>query len=65
MLCSNILGLHWEKEEKDEEKREKSVPEKTTKQQKKSKISEEITVELVTNDILNPTADDFESSKKK
>ncbi|KAM8900221.1 hypoxia up-regulated protein 1 isoform 4-T4 [Spinachia spinachia] len=38
---------------------------KQTKPQKKSKIAEEITVELVINDILDPTVDDVTSSKKK
>nr|XP_020501729.1 hypoxia up-regulated protein 1 isoform X2 [Labrus bergylta] len=57
------------KEEKDEEKtgnaEEEKNPEKTAKPQKKSKISEDITVELVIKDILNPTAEDVGSSKKK
>ncbi|XP_038564044.1 hypoxia up-regulated protein 1 isoform X2 [Micropterus salmoides] len=43
---------------------EKDV-EKKAKPQKKSKISEDIAVELVINDILDPTADDVTSSKKK
>uniref|UniRef100_A0A671VFD1 Hypoxia up-regulated protein 1 n=1 Tax=Sparus aurata TaxID=8175 RepID=A0A671VFD1_SPAAU len=55
--------------EKDGEKSgnaesEKDV-EKKAKPQKKSKISEDITVTLVLNDILDPTADDVTSSKKK
>ncbi|XP_020501728.2 hypoxia up-regulated protein 1 [Labrus bergylta] len=57
------------KEEKDEEKtgnaEEEKNPEKTAKPQKKSKISEDIIVELVIKDILNPTAEDVGSSKKK
>ncbi|KAK2828923.1 hypothetical protein Q5P01_019957 [Channa striata] len=57
------------KEEKDTEKPEKSEAEKEEekkiKPQKKSKISEEITAELVINDILNPTAEEITSSKKK
>ncbi|KAM8741546.1 hypoxia up-regulated protein 1 [Acanthopagrus schlegelii] len=57
------------KEEKDGEKSgnaesQKDV-EKKAKPQKKSKISEDITVTLVLNDILDPTADDVTSSKKK
>uniref|UniRef100_A0AAQ5X674 Hypoxia up-regulated protein 1 n=1 Tax=Amphiprion ocellaris TaxID=80972 RepID=A0AAQ5X674_AMPOC len=57
------------KEEKDEEKSgnaevEKDA-EKKAKPQKKSKISEDITVELVINDILDPTAEDLTLSKKK
>uniref|UniRef100_A0A8C4DP65 Hypoxia up-regulated protein 1 n=1 Tax=Dicentrarchus labrax TaxID=13489 RepID=A0A8C4DP65_DICLA len=43
---------------------EKDV-EKKAKPQKKSKISEDVTVELIINDILDPTADDVTSSKKK
>uniref|UniRef100_A0A8D0CW97 Hypoxia up-regulated protein 1 n=1 Tax=Sander lucioperca TaxID=283035 RepID=A0A8D0CW97_SANLU len=45
--------------EKDEEEEKKAKP------LKKSKIAEEITVELVINDILDPTADDVTASKKK
>uniref|UniRef100_A0A671V9M5 Hypoxia up-regulated protein 1 n=1 Tax=Sparus aurata TaxID=8175 RepID=A0A671V9M5_SPAAU len=64
----NIMCL-LVKEEKDGEKSgnaesEKDV-EKKAKPQKKSKISEDITVTLVLNDILDPTADDVTSSKKK
>ncbi|XP_070699725.1 hypoxia up-regulated protein 1 [Pempheris klunzingeri] len=57
------------KEEKDGEKAENTEAqkdaEKNAKPQKKSKISEEITVELIINDILDPTPDDVTSSKKK
>lgn len=57
------------KKEKDEEKpgntEAEKDEEKKTKPKKKSKISEDITVELVINDILDPTADDLTSSKKK
>ncbi|XP_042354699.1 hypoxia up-regulated protein 1 [Plectropomus leopardus] len=56
------------KEEKEGEKSgtdaEKEV-EKKAQPQKKSKISEDIAVELIINDILDPTADDVTSSKKK
>ncbi|XP_076607074.1 hypoxia up-regulated protein 1 [Chaetodon auriga] len=57
------------KEEKDGEKSgnteaEKDA-EKKVKPQKKSKISEDIAVTLVINDILDPTEDDVTSSKKK
>uniref|UniRef100_A0A3Q1EFN5 Hypoxia up-regulated protein 1 n=1 Tax=Acanthochromis polyacanthus TaxID=80966 RepID=A0A3Q1EFN5_9TELE len=57
------------KNEKDEEKSgntevEKDA-EKKAKPQKKSKISEDITVELVINDILDPTTEDLTASKKK
>uniref|UniRef100_A0A7N6AVC8 Hypoxia up-regulated protein 1 n=1 Tax=Anabas testudineus TaxID=64144 RepID=A0A7N6AVC8_ANATE len=56
-------------DEKDGEKSgnaeaEKDV-EKKAKPQKKSKISEDITVELIIRDIVDPTADDVTSSKKK
>uniref|UniRef100_A0A8D3CMS6 Hypoxia up-regulated protein 1 n=1 Tax=Scophthalmus maximus TaxID=52904 RepID=A0A8D3CMS6_SCOMX len=58
------------KEEKDEEKSEnaeaeKDVEEKKAKPQKKAKISEEITVELIINDVSDLTADEVTSSKKK
>ncbi|KAF3706804.1 Hypoxia up-regulated protein 1 Precursor [Channa argus] len=56
------------KEEKETVKSEKAEAEKEenkAKPQKKSKISEDITVELVIKDILIPTADDVASSKKK
>ncbi|KAM6983533.1 hypoxia up-regulated protein 1 [Tautogolabrus adspersus] len=51
--------------EKSENAEEETNPEKMTKPQKKSKISEDITVELVIKDILNPTVEDVTSSKKK
>ncbi|KPP75733.1 hypothetical protein Z043_105003, partial [Scleropages formosus] len=57
-------------EEKSEEKKpsdEEVKPEdkdKKGKPQKKTKISEEIEVELEINDILNPTAEQIDSSKK-
>uniref|UniRef100_A0A8C5HIR9 Hypoxia up-regulated protein 1 n=1 Tax=Gouania willdenowi TaxID=441366 RepID=A0A8C5HIR9_GOUWI len=43
---------------------EKEV-EKKTKPQKRVKISEDVAVELIFNDILDPTADDLATSKKK
>uniref|UniRef100_A0A8C4DU79 Hypoxia up-regulated protein 1 n=1 Tax=Dicentrarchus labrax TaxID=13489 RepID=A0A8C4DU79_DICLA len=56
-------------EEKDGDKSENAEAEKDVekkaKPQKKSKISEDVTVELIINDILDPTADDVTSSKKK
>ncbi|KAJ4929506.1 hypothetical protein JOQ06_018531 [Pogonophryne albipinna] len=39
--------------------------ERKAKPQKKSKISEDVAAELITNDILDPTAEDVASSKKK
>nr|XP_020476269.1 hypoxia up-regulated protein 1 [Monopterus albus] len=57
------------KEEKDGDKTRSAEPdkdaEKKAKPQKKSKISEDIMVELVIKDILDPTADEVTSSKKK
>ncbi|XP_054611866.1 hypoxia up-regulated protein 1 [Dunckerocampus dactyliophorus] len=56
-----------DKEEKDTEKKsttEKHV-EKVAKPQKKTKISEDITIEVILNDVLDPTADDLAASKKK
>lgn len=53
-----------EKEKSGTPEAEKEV-EPAAKPQKKSKISEDITAELIINDILNPTADDLSSSKKK
>lgn len=68
-LVLNVTIFLLVKEEKDREKSgnteaEKDV-EKKAKPQKKSKLSEDITVELVIRDILDPTADDVTSSKKK
>ncbi|KAM9348297.1 hypoxia up-regulated protein 1 [Symphorus nematophorus] len=57
------------KEEKEGEKsgtaEAEKEAEKKAKPQKKSKISEEITVALVVHDVLDPTAEDVTSSKKK
>ncbi|XP_034539425.1 hypoxia up-regulated protein 1 [Notolabrus celidotus] len=57
------------KEEKEEEKpvtaEEEKNAEMTAKPQKKSKISEDITVELIINDVLNPTEEDVTTSHKK
>ncbi|KAK5918751.1 hypothetical protein CgunFtcFv8_003487 [Champsocephalus gunnari] len=52
--------------EKDAENTEaEKDAEKKAKPQKKSKISEDVAAELITNDILDPTAEDVASSKKK
>ncbi|KAL0994666.1 hypothetical protein UPYG_G00125520 [Umbra pygmaea] len=48
-----------------EEERTPDEAEKKVKPQKKTKISEEISVELQVNDILNPSSEDIASSKKK
>ncbi|KAM4544727.1 hypoxia up-regulated protein 1 [Odontesthes bonariensis] len=53
------------KEEKDGEKPESAEEEKKAKPQKKSKISEDIAVELLINDVIDPTADDLTSSQQK
>ncbi|XP_057676910.1 hypoxia up-regulated protein 1 isoform X1 [Corythoichthys intestinalis] len=55
-----------DKEEKDSEKKIKAEDdENVTKPLKKTKISEDITIELIINDVLNPTTDDLNASKKK
>ncbi|XP_033954612.1 hypoxia up-regulated protein 1 isoform X2 [Pseudochaenichthys georgianus] len=52
--------------EKDAENTEaEKDAERKAKPQKKSKISEDVAAELITNDILDPTAEDVASSKKK
>lgn len=48
-----------------EEHDEKKPAETKTKPKKKSKISENIAVELIINDILDPSTDYLASSKKK
>lgn len=53
------------KEENDGDKSENSEVEKKTKPQKRSKISEDIQVELVINDITEPTAEHLSASKQK
>ncbi|XP_026103261.1 hypoxia up-regulated protein 1-like [Carassius auratus] len=52
-------------EKSDAEKAEETEAEKKSKIQKKSKISEDITVELEVNDVLDPSTEDMEVSKKK
>ncbi|XP_061904255.1 hypoxia up-regulated protein 1 [Entelurus aequoreus] len=56
-----------DKDEKDSEKKptEEKLVEKLSKPQKKAKISEDITIEVILNDVLDPTADDLKASKKK
>uniref|UniRef100_A0AAY4BAQ4 Hypoxia up-regulated protein 1 n=1 Tax=Denticeps clupeoides TaxID=299321 RepID=A0AAY4BAQ4_9TELE len=59
-----------EKSDKDEkeikgEKAEEGKEENKDKPQKKSKISEDVRVELVVNDVLDPSIDDIDSSTKK
>ncbi|XP_074528927.1 hypoxia up-regulated protein 1 [Halichoeres trimaculatus] len=57
------------KEEKEGDKpantEEEKTEEKKAKPQKKSKISEDITVELVIKDILDPSAEEVTTSRKK
>uniref|UniRef100_A0A672NBE5 Hypoxia up-regulated protein 1 n=1 Tax=Sinocyclocheilus grahami TaxID=75366 RepID=A0A672NBE5_SINGR len=52
-------------EKSDGEKAEEKEEDKKPKPQKKSKISEDITVELEVNDVLDPSTEDIEVSKKK
>uniref|UniRef100_A0A8C1Z9N3 Hypoxia up-regulated protein 1 n=2 Tax=Cyprinus carpio TaxID=7962 RepID=A0A8C1Z9N3_CYPCA len=52
-------------EKSDGEKAEEKEEDKKPKPQKKSKISEDITVELEVNDVLDPSTEDMEVSKKK
>ncbi|MEQ2258706.1 Hypoxia up-regulated protein 1, partial [Xenotaenia resolanae] len=53
-------------EEKGREKSENTESEKKAKPQvKRTKISEDVTMELLINDVVDPTADDILSSKKK
>ncbi|XP_061557914.1 hypoxia up-regulated protein 1 [Phycodurus eques] len=56
-----------EKEEKDSEKKSKAEKddENVAKHLKKTKISEDIAMELIINDVLDPTANDLNASKKK
>lgn len=53
------------KVEQDNKTKGDADAEKKAKPKKKSKISEDITVELLINDILDPTTDELTSSKKK
>ncbi|XP_014329909.1 hypoxia up-regulated protein 1 isoform X1 [Xiphophorus maculatus] len=52
-------------QEKGDQKSENAEMEKKTKTQKRTKISEDVPMELLINDIMNPTAEDLISSKKK
>ncbi|KTG42466.1 hypothetical protein cypCar_00010150 [Cyprinus carpio] len=52
-------------EKSDAEKAEETEADKKSKPLKKSKISEDITVELEVNDVLDPSTEDMEVSKKK
>eukprot|EP00066_Takifugu_rubripes_P028179 XP_011617445.1 PREDICTED: hypoxia up-regulated protein 1 [Takifugu rubripes] len=53
------------KEEQENKTNGEADAEKKEKPKKKSKISEDITVELLINDILDPTTDQLASSKKR
>ncbi|XP_061658584.1 hypoxia up-regulated protein 1 [Syngnathoides biaculeatus] len=55
------------KEEKNTEKKSKAEKddENVAKHLKKTKISEDIAIELILNDVLDPTANDLNASKKK
>uniref|UniRef100_W5MEP3 Uncharacterized protein n=1 Tax=Lepisosteus oculatus TaxID=7918 RepID=W5MEP3_LEPOC len=61
----NVGKEEDKKPEEDGGKTEDKEEEKKVKSQKKSKISEDIGVELQINDILNPSQDQIASSKKK
>lgn len=61
---SKTDGKEEEKQKSENADMEKDV-EKTTKPQRRSKISEDITVELVIKDIINLSTDELASSKKK
>ncbi|XP_073685468.1 hypoxia up-regulated protein 1 [Garra rufa] len=52
-------------EKSDGEKAEEKEEEKKPKPLKKSKLSEDITVELEVNDVLDPSTEDIEVSKKR
>lgn len=65
LKVTTCLLVKDEDGEKSENAEAEKDAEKNAKPQKKSKIAEDILVELVINDILNPTADDVTSSKKK
>ncbi|XP_061104368.1 hypoxia up-regulated protein 1 isoform X1 [Conger conger] len=54
-----------EKKPSEEEGKAEEKEDKKAKPQKRTKISDEIGVELQVNDILNPSSDQIESSKKK
>ncbi|CAL8268445.1 unnamed protein product [Merluccius merluccius] len=54
-----------EEEKSGNAEEEKEAEKKEQKPQKKTKISEEITVELLANDIFDPTAEDILASTKK
>uniref|UniRef100_A0A8C5EI81 Hypoxia up-regulated protein 1 n=1 Tax=Gouania willdenowi TaxID=441366 RepID=A0A8C5EI81_GOUWI len=75
-LLSCCFGMRWftlvslcslmkDEEEKSENTEAEKEVEKKTKPQKRVKISEDVAVELIFNDILDPTADDLATSKKK
>uniref|UniRef100_A0A8C5EHL7 Hypoxia up-regulated protein 1 n=1 Tax=Gouania willdenowi TaxID=441366 RepID=A0A8C5EHL7_GOUWI len=61
----NITEPAKDEEEKSENTEAEKEVEKKTKPQKRVKISEDVAVELIFNDILDPTADDLATSKKK
>ncbi|XP_043996996.1 hypoxia up-regulated protein 1 isoform X4 [Gambusia affinis] len=52
-------------QEKGDQKSENAEMEKKTKPQKRTKISEDVAMEFLINDIMDPTAEDLNSSKKK
>uniref|UniRef100_A0A8C5G8K6 Hypoxia up-regulated protein 1 n=1 Tax=Gouania willdenowi TaxID=441366 RepID=A0A8C5G8K6_GOUWI len=60
-----VFSIQKDEEEKSENTEAEKEVEKKTKPQKRVKISEDVAVELIFNDILDPTADDLATSKKK
>uniref|UniRef100_A0A8C1SUE6 Hypoxia up-regulated protein 1 n=1 Tax=Cyprinus carpio TaxID=7962 RepID=A0A8C1SUE6_CYPCA len=65
LLCVCGCGCVCPEEKSDAEKAEETEADKKSKPLKKSKISEDITVELEVNDVLDPSTEDMEVSKKK
>uniref|UniRef100_A0A9J7Z1W0 Hypoxia up-regulated protein 1 n=1 Tax=Cyprinus carpio carpio TaxID=630221 RepID=A0A9J7Z1W0_CYPCA len=65
LLCVCACVCVCPEEKSDAEKAEETEADKKSKPLKKSKISEDITVELEVNDVLDPSTEDMEVSKKK
>uniref|UniRef100_A0A667Z028 Hypoxia up-regulated protein 1 n=1 Tax=Myripristis murdjan TaxID=586833 RepID=A0A667Z028_9TELE len=64
-IHKGVTGVDEKEGEKSENAEVEKEVEKKAKPQKKSKISEDIGVELVINDIVDPSVEDITSSKKK
>lgn len=61
-LRKNVV---FTQEEKGGEKPESVEPEKKAKPQKRTKISEDVSLELVLHDVVDPTAEELLSSRQK